>query len=327
MKRFIGFAIILSLLFNGAAYARTYKIGMVPWAGFAPNNVADVKGFWKALGVDVKVITYLSNIELNTAFTNKAVDIADDMIGSWVGLYMEGVPITIIAELDWSHGGDKVVLKKDFDIKNIKGKQVGVYLNNPAVLFFFNQYLLANSIKLSEVKPIEVETEGLTDNFISGRFQAMINYDPQAFRAERNGNGITVATSAKYPGSIPEGFVLRTDVLKDIPKQDLIMILKGWNDAVKWAANKENWEEYKKILNTRTFETEKPYSDEDLRKMTEGVRIHDPQTLIERNKDGGGLFTYLNELKKMLKENNLLKKDFSSEEIFDNKIIMEVLQK
>ncbi len=59
-------------------------------------------------------------------------------------MYMDGVPLTLVCETDWSHGGDKILIKKDTDLSEIKGKTIGVYLNMPSVTFFLNQYL-ANS--------------------------------------------------------------------------------------------------------------------------------------------------------------------------------------
>ncbi len=46
----------------------------------------------------------------------------------------------------------------------------------------------------------------------------------------------------------------------------------------------------------------------------------------ERNRDGGGLFAFLKELRAMLKENDRLEKNFKPEEIFDNTAIMKALQ-
>ncbi len=304
MKRTIFAAMCLSLIFTGMSYARTYKIGMTQWAGWSANNVADAKGFWKASGLDVKVIMLNNNQELDNAFINRRVDIANEMIGTWVGLYSDGIPLKILYESNWSHGGDKIIVKKDFDIKQLKGQTIGVYLNQPPVFFFLNKYLEANMLRLSDVRLIEINSEGLADNFIAGRFQIIVNYDPPALQAERQGNGKIVATSATYPGCIPEGYAIRTDILKEIPRQDLLNIFKGIIQAATWIKDEKNWEEYKKILNTKTFEVEKPYSDEDLKQMVDAVRIHDEKILTERNKDAGGLFIYLNELKmnKAIKE-------------------------
>jgi NitT/TauT family transport system substrate-binding protein len=326
MKRIFFTAICVCLIFSGTGYAKTYKIGTAPWIGFSPNNVADAKGFWKLHGADVKVVNFSNAQEMHNALIYKRIDIAHEMLGTWCGLYMDDIPLTMIAELGWSHGGDKIIIKKKMETSGMKGQNIGIYNSTPAVIFFLNKYLAANQMKLSDVRLVEMELEGLADNFIANRFQFIVNCDPAALRAERQGNGKVVASSASYPGCIPEGYAVRTDVLKQIPKDDLAKIFKGWIEAVKWIKDENNWEEYKQILNTKTFEVEKPYSDEDLKQMVDAVRIHDEKMLLERNKDRGDLFLWLNEVKTMLKENNLLKKDFKPEEIFDNSAIKEALQ-
>ncbi len=323
-KKIMALTLMMTLIFVSLAFGRTYTIGMIHWIAYSPLNVAAEKGLWK--DIDVQVINFGSNQELNNAIEHKRIDIALDMMGSWVGMYMEGVPLTLIGETDWSHGGDKIIAKKNVDMKTLKGGTIGVYLNMPSVTFFLNKYLIANNFKLSDVNIIELEPETMTDNFISGRFQVIVNYNPQALRAEREGNGKVVATSATYSGSIPEGFVARTDVLKTIPDNDLSKIFRGWIEAVKWVKDSSNWEEYRTILNNKTFEGEDPYSDADLKEMLNSVTIHDVKTQLDRNKDGGGFQTYLEELKSVLKANKMLKKDFSSEKLFNNKVIVSTLK-
>jgi len=326
MRRIMLWVMVFVAIFAGIAQARTYKVGMIHWIAYSPLNVADVKGMWKNLGVDVEVVNFGSNQELNGALENKRIDIALDMLGSWVGMYQDGIPLTIIGETDWSNGGDKIIAKNDVDMSSIKGSTIGVYLDKPSVTYFLSQYLGANSLKLSDVKVIEVEPEAMADNFIAGRFKVIVNYDPQALRSEREGNGKVVATSATYPGCIPEGFVARTDTLQSIPKEDLSKIFKGWVQGVRWVKDPANWDEYRTILNTKTFEGEKPYSDQDLKEMINSVSIHDAKTQLGRNRDGGGLQGYLKNLGEFLADSGLLKKDFKPEDIFDNKVIVEVLQ-
>lgn len=323
--------IILSVLLCGALCAHaekpTYKIGMIHWIAYSPLNVADARGFFSDEGIEVRVINFGSNQELNSALEHKRIDIALDMIGSWVGMYLDGVPLTIIGETDWSHGGDKIIAKKDVNLSALKGKQVGVYLNKPSVTFFLNHYLSANNMKLSDVKIIELEPEAMSDNFIADRFQVIVNYDPQALRAEREGNGRVVATSKSYAGCIPEGFVGHTERISEIPKEDLARIFRAWNKAVAWSKDPKNWPAYKQILNERTFEGEAPYSDADLREMLGSVSIHNKAELRKRNGTDGGLYQYLKNLKTFLKENGQLKRDFDPAVIFDNTVMNQVLQK
>ncbi len=63
----------IGLILSDMAYARIYRIGMLHWAGFSINNVADVKGFWKDQGIEVQVINLANNQELNNAFVNKRI--------------------------------------------------------------------------------------------------------------------------------------------------------------------------------------------------------------------------------------------------------------
>ena len=96
--------------------------------------------------------------------------------------------------------------------------------------------------------------------------------------------------------------------------------------AVEWINNPKNWEEYKTILNKRTFSNKTPYSDSQLRKMFSEVRIHRPPEMFIRNKDHGGLYTYLESLRSFLKKNEMLYRDYSVEELFDNDYVVHVLE-
>ncbi|QTA87376.1 ABC transporter substrate-binding protein [Desulfonema magnum] len=326
MKRIIFIVVMIVLALGSVAHGRTYKIATVPWIGWSPINVADAKGFWKDLGIDVRVVTLPDPIAVQSLFKNKLVDIKFDMIGSAAGCYMDGVPITVIAETDWSHGGDELIIKKDMDVSKLKGSTIGVYLNQPPVMYFINKYLSTIGLKLSDVRIVEMETKALADHFIADRLKAIACYDPDALRAERDGNGKLVVTSAAYEGCIPEGMMALRDVLKNIPRKDIAKILKGWIRAVKWIQDENNWEEYVKIMNSHTFKDDTPYSENYIRQMLDTARIHDVKMQLERNQDGGGLITYLNDLRVFLKENKMLRKDFNPTEIFDNKVIMEVLK-
>jgi len=97
---------------------------------------------------------------------------------------------------------------------------------------------------------------------------------------------------------------------------------------VQWLSDETNQAEYYRILNSRTFADDPaaPYSDDDLRAMLDGVRIHNPAMLRQRNQDQGELLTWIRELKAMLQQHNMLTADFSPEEIFDNRAMIKALE-
>jgi NitT/TauT family transport system substrate-binding protein len=325
-KKMVMFAIVCSMMFPLAAHADIYKIAIQAWTGFAPANVADVKGFWKSEGVNVKTVVIKNPQQALEMFREGRIHFIFDMIGTGIGMYMDGVPLVILAETDWSNGGDKLIVKKDLDARALKGKPIGVYYNKPSINYFLNKYLESINVKFSDIRPVEIELAELTEKFISGVFDIIVSYDPEALRAERGGNGKLAATSASYEGCIPEGMMALESSLEKIPQEDLKKIFRGWIKAVQWIEDPANWKEYMDILNNHTFKGDSPHPENDLKEMVGAVKLHPTATLYERNMAGGGLQTYLNELKLFLKANKMLTKDFDPDKIFQNKAIMGALE-
>jgi len=318
--------LLFCLALAAGASARTYKIAVVPWAGFSPAEVAVAKGFFKEEGLDVRIFSFSNSLAERTAINKKLVDFGFNMIGTAVGWRLEGDPIVILAETGWSHGGDKIIVKEGFDTKTLVRKPVGVYLDQPPILYFLSRYLRENGLDLSGVRVIQMETDMLAQKFIQGLFNVIVSYDPDALKAEREGKGTVVATSATYEGSIPEGIMAREDNLSTIPEADLLKLFKGWIRAVSWIQAEGNWEGYSEILNRVTFKSDGPYSEEDLKGMTAAVKVHDAAFMLERNADNGGLSSYLSNLKVFLEKNDRLKTDFNPADIFHNQYVVYALQ-
>jgi NitT/TauT family transport system substrate-binding protein len=315
-----------SALFSAeTSSSRLYRIGMCPWIAWSPMHVAEAQGLWKKLGVDVQVINQLGEEEHTVALEQHHVDFTMDMIGNFVGMQQNGTSITILAELDWSHGGDKVIAKnKDQPTK--KGDTIGIYHHDPAVLMLLHKYLASIQLQLSDVTVVEYDPEALSGHFMTEKFSTIISYDPYTTQTEKEG-GIVVATTASYPGCMPEGLAARSDILAEIPHDDLVKILSGWVAGVKWIDDEKNWNAYVDILNDRTFAEPDPYTGDEFRAMLKNVRIHEPATLLERNAPGGGLEIFLDECHRMLVENKMLKKEYKAAEMVNTSVIREIVGK
>lgn len=291
-------------------WAKHLTVGTVAWAGFSSLNVAQSKGYWSERGLDVEVIVYASNQEVNSALVNGRIDIALDMIGSWVGLHQQGCDLVVLGESDWSHGGDKIIAKRAFDPSQLQGKKVGVYLNQPSVTIFLERFLRGQHLNLSEVELVEQEPSVLADSFIQGQLAIIVDYDPQALRAVEEGQGRVFATSATYPGIIPEGFASLREKWNLIPEEHRMKFWLGLLKATDWIHEPANWPEYQQILNQATYPFDPDFTEEQLRAMVGAVSIHTPAKLQERNSPGGGLARYLNELHAFLARNNQLRRPY-----------------
>lgn len=317
---------LMTAITDAPAEARTYKIGVVPWAGWSGMHVSEANGFFKSEGADVNIVTFPSSQAMYAAMKKGILDIGFDMVGSIVGFHLDGGEYVVIAETNWSHGGDKIVAKKGVRLSEMKGKPLGVYFNMPSVTFFLNKYLAAQNLKLSDFRILEMETDQLAEKFISGLFSVIVAYDPDALKAEREGGGQVMATSASYEGCIPEGMFMLKSTLAKTPGEDLKKIFRGYLKGVAWLHDATNWPVYKKILNDRTFKDDLPYSEKDLKGMIDSVAIHDRDTLLSRNKTGGGLEMYFRELRGFLEENGMLRKEFTAADLFDNRLFLEALE-
>lgn len=316
------FLVVALLGVAPVAAAKSLKIGTVAWAGFSPLNVADTQGFWKAEGLTVEVIIFGSNQEVNGALEAGRIDLALDMIGSWVGLAQSGVPLVIVGETDWSNGGDKIIAKQGYDLTKLKGSRVGVYLDQPSVTFFLHRFLQSKQLTLGDVEAVELEPQAMADNFIAGKLPLIVNYDPQALRAEKEGKGVVVATSASYAGVIPEGFAALSANWKSLSDDDKARLWRGWLKAVAWTKDAANWATYQRVLNEKTFPNDGDFSEPDLKGMVDAVSIHNADTLAKRNRVGGDLIQYLKELHAFLKMNDRIKKEFQPAELVDTESLV-----
>ena len=323
-------AIIVALSFmllcpaGNAQEVKTMKIGMAHWIAFAPLNVADVKGFWKEQGLNVELKNYVGEGDGSKALIAKAIDGEINMVGSFLEELPTYPPSQMIMETDWSNGGDKIIIKNDFNLAELKGKKIGVYDDASAVTFFLNKYLAAQGLKISDVSLVVLDPEELTTNFINGRMQVIVNYDPQAMKAAKEGNGRVVATTADYPGCMPEAIYLREDSIKALSEDGIGKFVKGWVKAVEWINNPANWAEFVTIINTKTFEGESAYSEADLKEMLASVKIHNKAELIKRNETG--LQSYLKELQEFMKANGKPNAEFNPAQVIDTTGTLKALQ-
>lgn len=309
------------------AYGRAYKIATVAWIGWSPLHVAAEKGFWKEAGLDVEVVNFDDPIVILEAIKAKKIDLAMDMAGSVVGEVMAGEPLFILAETDWSNGGDKIVVQAGSRLEDHTGEVVGVFLQQPSCLYFLDCYLRTIDLKLSDFRIVEINPRDLNAQFIAGRLPAIVNYEPWVRMAVNVGHGRVLATSADFKGCIPECIFGYQNRIDRMPEKDICIILDGWIKAVRWLKKPENRNAYYRILRERTFQHELALSDEDLTQMLGNVAIHDISMLYERNRDAGGLWHFFESLNQSLKRNGLLRKSYNSSTIFRNRYILKVLEK
>jgi NitT/TauT family transport system substrate-binding protein len=294
--RLLSFILLVAIAGMAAPFCRadTLNVGMDPWAGEIPLNVAAAKGFWKKRGLDVHVKVFDGAEESTAALTGGQIDVCYEMVGSWITRSLRShTPVVLLGENVWSNGGDKIIVKRGVDIKDLKGQPIGLYSSSLALELFLHHFLLENQLQRSDFEIVVVPDETLlVDDFISGRFQVILDYDPSALQALSDGEGEAAASTATYPGCMPEGFAMRQDRFTKVNPATLVTFFEGWFDAVDWANDPANWNELKTIINRDTFQGA-AYSDVDLHQMIHNVVWQSRENVIRLNQPGGALGPFL----------------------------------
>ena len=276
-----------------AAVAQTYKLVSDPWVAWAPATVAQDKGLWRQSLIDVSVVTCADGDAVQTFVAGKA-DFAMMMAGTAIGLQASGqADLIVLAEVDWSHGGDKILVKKGSKLADLKGKRVGIYEDSPAVMMFLAAKLKADGLSLADFKIVVVEDmDSLAQQFVAGRLACAISYEPFVAQATANGACEVIATTADFPGIMPECLVGHRRVVDKMPPEHLTALLTGWIDAVDWCQQPKNQKEFARICIQKVFAQEK-VTPEQITAMLGNVRIHGRDELRVRNLEPNGIAAFL----------------------------------
>lgn len=281
------------VLLLGGLVAQRYTISSDPWIAWAPVWVAQEKGLWRQHGIEVEVVAYDGNDAAASLAAGK-VDFCMAMAGTAVGMRVEQrQDVVVLAEVDWSHGGDKLLLQQGLELGGLRGKRVGVYEESPAVLMYLAAELATVGLSVKDVELISIDDpEALASQVAAGRLPAAVLYEPFVAPALRGGAARVVGSTADFPGVMPECVLARRERLAKMPPAHIVALLQGWIDAVEWARQPANEAEFLRLCVEHAFGSEK-VSINDARRMLTNVRLHDQAMLRERNLGGEGIRAWL----------------------------------
>lgn len=307
--KFLQLMLLGAFCLLSATYAKTYKISTVNWAGWSFLDVADQKGFWKKLGVDVEIVHFEDGAIMHDKMITGGVDLSMNMVPYTVWMNDKVKPVAVLMETNWSHGGDKIVVKDPESFKKGSGsKVIGIYLQGYPLEYFMQRYLTSIGRSLSEYTLVKMQPAELVEQFKVGRLEAIVIFEPLASKAIEGGSGEVVATTADFNGVIREGLYTFTNRLETYPRKDVVAILRGMIRALQWIGDEKNRKELYAIMNEHTFFNEKaPYPDVALEQMLNEVRIHTSVDALN-SQNNNELPRYFDELLQFLEEQKWRKK-------------------
>lgn len=223
---------ITSILLAAAAFAPAtagaqadgdYTFGWSNYIGWCPvKYLADaglLEKHAKAQGIKIKVeeFGYVASID---AFKAKNIDIVPVTTMDALTLISQaGIDCSFFIIGDYSNGNDKWLASGAKSVADLKGSTV--YGEE----FTVSHYLVYRGIVLSGLKESDFKfahraEKGIVSGFTSdeAKVKSTATWNPHALGLLQQPGVVSVFDSAKIPGEILDGFVMRSDLLKADPK-------------------------------------------------------------------------------------------------------------
>ncbi len=269
------------------------RVGYSYWLPNVPLEVASARGWWKERGLDVTLKAYPTTQDELKAFRAGEIDLASEMIGSWIDCANRGDNLVILGETDWSHGGDKIVAKEGVSLAAHRGNVIGVYINNLALQHFLYTYLESTHLTLADFSLVEIADDAkATDLFVAGKVRVMMSYDPIASTMVEKGAGRVLATTADFPGVMPEGFAARRDFVDHTDRAALTAFFRVWFRAVAHTLDAKNHPEVAQLASEKVFAGTATYKAEDMPAELAKTPLHLPATAPQDNGPDGNLLHF-----------------------------------
>ena len=219
------------------------RIGTQPWIGYGPWWIAKEKGIFEKYGLQVELVDFVEDKEVNAAFASGDMDAANLATHTALKLYASGLDLKLVLIEDASYQADAIIAPSAItSIADLKGKKVA-YEEGTTSDLLINYALAQNGLSLADIEPVFMPASDAGATLIAGQVDVAVTYEPYIAAALAENPDLKVLYSAaERPGLI-------SDVLVINPKLDsktATALLQVWDEAL--AFYKSNPEEAKAII-------------------------------------------------------------------------------
>ena len=216
---------------GGANAAGTIRLGFSAWPGWFPWQVAEEKGIFAKHGLRVQLTYFESYTDSLNALASGNLDANSQTLNDTVSSVAGGAKQMIVLTNDNSTGNDQIIGGPGINsVADLKGKKVGAEQGT------VDHYLLLLALRKAGLSPTDIEFQPLETGaaaaaFASGRLDAVGAFAPFTTQALTRAGSKTLATSADFPGAIPDHLVFARDFVSS-HADDVQKLVDAWFDTL-----------------------------------------------------------------------------------------------
>jgi NitT/TauT family transport system substrate-binding protein len=219
---------------TNSAQKAPLHIAMIPWIGWGSAHIAEVKGFFKEEGIEVKQTVFQTVSEVNTALLSKKVDMSWLVALDLLVLAAQAPDLKFIYASDYSGEVDAIVGNGINSPADLRGKKIARE-DIPYEVVFTNKYLASVGLTEKDVQIVSLAVPDAHTAFIAGKVDAATIYEPFVGKALKGRPGSKVLYTAKGSNVIANGLAADSSVLKN-RREDILAYLRAIAKAMKFAA-------------------------------------------------------------------------------------------
>jgi NitT/TauT family transport system substrate-binding protein len=213
----------------------TVKLGFSAWPGWFPWQVAVEKKLFEANGLTVEATYFDSYTDSLNALAAGKIDANSQTLNDTLSSVSGGAKETVVLVNDNSTGNDQIIAKPGINsVADLKGRTVAVEEGT------VDHYLLLLALRKAGLTDKDITLKPLVTDaaaaaFVAGQVDAVGVFAPFTTTALGLPGSKAVATSADFPGAIPDHLVFGADYVKEHPAEVQAMV-DTWFDTLGWIA-------------------------------------------------------------------------------------------
>lgn len=201
------------------AETSSLTIGITTWIGNTPLYIAQAKGFFQELGLDVKLQVFETVAKGFPAFLAGQIEGLAPVTSEAVALASQGADFRVVSVADTSLGADVLLARNSIArLEDLKGKQIGAELGGIGH-FFVLQILATVGLTEQDVTIVNIGPDAGAAAYQKGDLEAVYTYSPfsdQALEAQKDGR--ILFSSKEMPTAIADLHVFNTRFIQENPK-------------------------------------------------------------------------------------------------------------
>ena len=218
---------------DGGGEVTEVAIGTQPWIGYGPFWIADEQGFDTDHGVDIKLVNFSTDQDLESGFASGKFQAANNANNTLIRLADLGLDYKIVLMEDVSLEADAVLsCNPDIQsIEDVEGAKVAFEeFSVSDVLFRYALNEAGVDFESLDYTPIPASDAGTAA--VAGRVDVAVTYEPYLQAAVEEGDNCEIIyTAGENPGLISDALAINSEFAESDPDA-VTGVLQAWGDAV-----------------------------------------------------------------------------------------------